>query len=497
MKSFGLGKKQQSRTEEAKQQPPTNADLTQLLAGSQKGLDRPFTWNWQTPGDPALYNLTVITHGAQHERKGWNASAIDNGAIGAANWKLIREIDGKRKEMFVMQSSDAYLIQSVIDEILVGGTETPEVAPEPAPDAWINVASNASEQPGAPPAYGGAAPSGGMGSAGTAGGAPGQPDKVGNLRQTPIRNLFEGFISAKATGRLICDTGTVTSEVFFTGGEIVHAKSIHTIYNDRDMTGDKVVIDLLTWTEGDFKFQVGWAAATRTVNTAAADLLAGIINPVPAAASSTTNATADSTFNVMSGTTPGASLGTTSSTTAAPVAPSRIIINPDDFSNVDELIGETFAGLVEPSGMLKYGMFLMLVRTEFARYEISRSPFCVAAIGLETQFGGLNYESLSKVSSCFESAGQPLDVIAAATSTRLFALFPHSSGTTAAASLKLFLNNLRTITLANGIHGSSVQPTIGLCEVPRDGTDFEAVMTHACKLRKAATHERSIGMSVG
>jgi hypothetical protein len=490
MKSFGLGKKQQARAEEAKPQPPTNADLTQLLAISQKSVDRPFTLSWQTPGEPTLYILTVVTHGAQHDRRGWNSSAVDNSAIGAANWKMQSEIDGKRVQLFEMQSSDAYMVQSVIDEILAGGSEPPAVVQEPGEDAWINVAKAPAEQAGAPPSYGGAATVSATDNAGTISGVSGQALQAGNLRQTPIRTLIESYVSGRATGRLICDLGTVTSEVFFTDGEPVHAKSIHSIYNDRDMVGDNVVVDLLTWKEGDFKFQNGWPAATRTVHSSGADFLAGRV--IASATAGTTTGAASSSPSAR-GNTSGAQ-----STPALPPPPMPTrSVNPDDFSNVDDLIGATFAGLVEPSGMLKYGMFLMLARTEFARHELSRVPFCVAAIGLETQGGGLNFQSMSKVLECFEAAGQPLDVISAATQSRLFVLFPHTFGAVAATSLQQFLNNLRATALENGLHGSSLRMSVGLCEVPRDGVDFESVMSRACQLRLAATPERSIVLSTG
>ena len=485
MKSFGLGKKQQARAEEAKPQPPTNADLTQLLATSQKSVDRPFTLSWQKPGEPALYVLSVVTHGAQHDRRGWNASAIDNSAIGAANWKMHSEIDGKRVQLFEMQSSDAYMVQSVIDEILAGGSEPPAVVQEPGEDSWIKVANAPAEQAGAPPSYGGAAISE-TDHAGTINS--GQPQQTGNLRQTPIRTLIENYVSSKATGRLICDLGTVTSEVFFTDGEPVHAKSIHSIYNDRDMVGDNVVVDLLTWKEGDFKFQNGWPAATRTIHSSGADFLAGKVNISATAGGTTAGAPTNSSAATVNNTSRPQAL--------PPPMPSRSV-NPDDFSNVDDLIGATFAGLVEPSGMLKYGMFLMLAKTEFARHELSKSPFCVAAIGLEAQSGGLNYESMSKVLECFEAAGQPLDVISAATQSRLFVLFPHSSGAAVATSLKQFLNNLRATALETGVHGTSLRVSVGLCEVPRDGVEFESVMNLACRLRLAATPERSIVLSAG
>ncbi len=468
-----------------------------LLGLSQKTVDRTFTYNWQSPDQTKLYYLSVITHGKGSDaRKGWNVSAVDNAVAGSADWTLQADIEGRRQQLFNMQSSDSYMVQSVIDEILVDGAADTSAA-APLDEQWAGNDQQAAgeESSGGPPAYGGAAPAyggapvssygGAAGpSSGTAGGA--ELPESGSLRDTAIRSLILRFVSSKATGRLLVDQGTVTSELFFTDGEATHAKSIHSIYKDRDMTGDTVVVDLLTWTQGDYKFQNGYPAATRTVHSSIEDLFAGKVAAAPPPSGEFAVAPAAPSAPPKL---PG---------TAAPPIPlaARIKVDPDDFANADDLIGETFSNLIEPSGMLKYGMFLMLTRTEFARHEMSRTPFCVAAIGLESQ-GVLSNESIGKVQECFESAGQALDTISAATGVRFFALFPHCSGTTAAATLKQFLTNLQNTQLGNGVHGSALRMSVGLCEVPRDGGDFESVMSRACKLRLSATPERRIVLNVG
>lgn len=546
---FGLGKSKKPQEEATKKQPPTNADLTQLLGMSQKSPDRTFHYNWHSPDQTKMYYLNVITHGKADQRKGWAVSAHDNAAVGAADWTLQADIEGRRQQLFNMQSSDSYMVQSVIDEILVDGQAGGSPAAAPLDEQWAdkNVRPSEHEASGGPPAYGGAAaasvssyggaaaaqapsyggaaggspaPSyggapadsyggaaastyggaaesshGGSAGGGSYGGASAQSSgtgggagslESGSLSVTPIRTLFQQFVSSGSTGRLLIEQGTVESEVFFTNGEPVHAKSVHSIYRDRDMTGDSVVVDLLTWTAGNYKFQNGYPAATRTVHASADDLLAGKVAVAPPASAAAAAAPAQASAPAKL---PG------NSAPPIPLA-AKIKVDPDDFSNADDLIGETFTNLIEPSGMLKYGMFLMLTRTEFARHEMSRTPFCVAAIGLEGQ-GVLSYESIGRVQECFESAGQALDTISAATGVRFFALFPHCSGTTAAATLKQFLTNLQNVQLGNGIHGSALRMSVGLCEVPRDGADFETVMNRACKLRLSATPERRIVLNAG
>ena len=290
-----------------------------------------------------------------------------------------------------------------------------------------------------------------------AGGGAAAPYLEGNLRQVDIKTIMQAYNTSKSTGRFICDIGTVQSEVFFTNGEPVHAKSCHSIYNDRDTVGDTAVIDLLTWKEGSFKFQQGWPAASRTVTMSLQSLLSGETSP-----------------------------GTSAS------APSPSSGNPDDFSNVDDLIGATFKLLLDDSGLIKYGMFLMLVRSEFVRFEQGRTPFCMAAIQIESPNGTLSNEILGKIGECFEPACQPLDTIAYAGQSRFYALFPQTSGAGAESAIKYFINNVSTTQFDSTLHGNALTFSVGVAEIPRDGTEFEQVIAHACKLRKQATAERKV-----
>jgi len=469
---FGIGKKQAQR-DEPKRLPPTNADLTSLLAQSQKAQDKPFTLSWHAPsGDGSHYVLSVVNFGSQKDRRGWNSSAIDNSGVGIAEWKLHRDIEGRRTELFNMQTSDAFLIQSVIEEALTQGAAPGRNEPLgssnfPAPEAPASQAQSGSASTA----------QSGTGSQSTAAAPASSSFHEGNLRQISPRKLMEHFNTNKDTGRLICDIGTVTAEVFFKDGEPVHAKSCHSIYGNKDNVGDEVVVDLLTWQEGDFKFQDKWPAATSSVTKTLQEFLSGTAGGAAAGASSGGGHPAPAI--------PASSGGTAGSTASQ-----------DDFSKADDLIGDVYANMIEKSGLLKYGMFLMLARTEFARFEIGKDPFCVAAIGLESD-RALSDAAIGKIGECFEPVGQPLDILAYASRTRLYALFPHSSGASAGSSLKLFLNNIQSTPLEGDLHGSAVKVTIGLCEVPRDGVDFQQIFENACMLRRAATPEKRIVASAG
>ena len=121
MRSGGFLGKKQTKTEQPKAHPPNGQDLMQLLANCQKHPDKSWTASWQSPsGDGLTYILSVANTAAQRDRsKGWAHSAIDNSGLGEAEWRLVREFEGKRTEVFAMRSSDAQLILTFVEDAMV------------------------------------------------------------------------------------------------------------------------------------------------------------------------------------------------------------------------------------------------------------------------------------------------------------------------------------------------------------------------------------------
>jgi hypothetical protein len=494
---FGLGKKQ-SRGDDIRRSAPTSADLTQLLASSQKNPDKVFSISWQFADKPnCTYTLSVANCGSsQRDRRGWSSNAIDNSAIGEAEWKYFQETDSLRSDIFSMRSSDAFLVQTMLDESAAADSLQAKVTGMPA-----EVAASGSSNEGQ--------------SSYESGGREAQqpsspPVQEGSLRKTKIRALLESFNQNQTTGRLICDVGTVQSEVFFTNGEPVHAKSCHSISQGRDLVGDASLIDLLTWNDGTYKFQDGWPAASKTITSPLHMFLAGQVTvpdpasaaPAPAAAPAAPMRTVQKTqqeipvtsenrdFDYGQAPPPVGSLvqptsfGSVNQLTAG---------SPDDFSRVDDLIGATYSSLVESSGLLKYGMFLMLVRSEFVRYEKGKQPFCFASIELELPPGAhLSDGALGKIGERFEKLCQPLDTLAYAGQSRFYALFPQAESITASTAIKQFMNNIMAIPLDSNLHGSAVKVTAGISDVPRDGTDFQRIFQHANGLRSQATQAKKL-----
>ncbi|HEY9760865.1 MAG TPA: DUF4388 domain-containing protein [Oculatellaceae cyanobacterium] len=493
---FGLGKKPQSN--EPKRQPPTSADLTQLLTSCRKAPDKIFSFTWVTPNKPnSLSTLTVMAAGSQRgDRRGWSGSAADNAGGGDAEWKLTQDNNGVTSVVFAMRSSDAYLIHTLLDEAAVSGSPAPihSATPAAAPEQ-----SYESEQAVEQPTYGGAAPKASTQSS----------LQEGSLRQLNIRKLLESYNEQKTTGRLIVDLGNLQTEVFLASGEPVHAKCINSLSQSRDTVGDAVLIELLTWKDGTFKLQEGWPAASKSISSPLHMFLSGSVTvPDPAvaaaaaataAAPATTNSAAAPAQSSGYGSTP-APMPTQSSAPAQPAqAPAQNFAMPggsaaDDFGQVDDLIGSIYPALIEPSGLLKYGMLLMLVKSEFVRQTNARNnSFCFASVGVEPANGAqLTDAALGKIGERFEKVCRPLDTIAYAGNSRFYILLPQHDNESAHVVLKNFINNVLAIPLDTGLHGSSMAMTVGLAEVPRDGTEFQQVFNKAGGLRTQATKEKKI-----
>ncbi|HEY9684219.1 MAG TPA: DUF4388 domain-containing protein [Oculatellaceae cyanobacterium] len=492
---FGLGKKPQSN--EPKRQPPTSADLTQLLTSCRKAPDKVFSLTWVTPNKSnSLSTLTVMAGSSQRgDRRGWSGSAADNAGGGEAEWKLTQDDNGVSSVVFAMRSSDAYLIHTLLDEAAVSGS------PAPIHSAATKVSSEQSyesEQAVEQPLYGGASPKTSTQTS----------LQEGSLRQMNIRKLLESYNEQETTGRLIVDLGTLQAEVFLASGEPVHAKCINSLSQSRDTAGDAVLIDLLTWKDGTFKLQEGWPAASKSISSPLHMFLSGSVSvpdpPVAAAAAATTTATTSSTQSSSQVSGYGSTPVPTSSQAASAPQPSQAHTqqyampsggsSADDFGQVDDLIGSIYPALIEQSGLLKYGMFLMLVRSEFVRQTNARNnSFCFASVGIEPANGAqLTNAALGKIGERFEKVCRPLDTITYAGNSRFYILLPQHDNESAHVVLKNFINNVLAIPLDTGLHGSSMAITVGLAEVPRDGTEFQQVFNKSGGLRTQATKEKKI-----
>ena len=81
----------------------------------------------------------------------------------------------------------------------------------------------------------------------------------GDLNKLQVPNLLQSINLAKMSGRLDVKTNTANCQIFFQEGIPLHAKI-------KDTIGDVALIELLTWTDGEFRFWPDEKTVDRSIN---------------------------------------------------------------------------------------------------------------------------------------------------------------------------------------------------------------------------------------
>jgi len=89
----------------------------------------------------------------------------------------------------------------------------------------------------------------------------------GNLAEVELPGILQSISLCKMTGRLDCYQGLSQIEIFFDEGTPVHATAQGALQSNDDpvLTGDHVILDILTWDTGTFHFNPVWTTSERTV----------------------------------------------------------------------------------------------------------------------------------------------------------------------------------------------------------------------------------------
>jgi hypothetical protein len=94
----------------------------------------------------------------------------------------------------------------------------------------------------------------------------GQVTLAGDLSNVDLPSVFQSVNLCKMTGKLNLYHKTVQAEAYFTEGTLVHATAAHAVSaTPLPLTPDQILLELLTWETGTFRFQPGWPATTVTI----------------------------------------------------------------------------------------------------------------------------------------------------------------------------------------------------------------------------------------
>lgn len=88
----------------------------------------------------------------------------------------------------------------------------------------------------------------------------------GSLRELPLPDIIQLVSVSGKTGAFALKNGASSGEIYLRSGQIVHAEV-------GELTGEEAVYELAIWSEGDFVFTPGMAAATTTIQKSNTNLL--------------------------------------------------------------------------------------------------------------------------------------------------------------------------------------------------------------------------------
>lgn len=94
----------------------------------------------------------------------------------------------------------------------------------------------------------------------------GQVTLAGDLAKVDLPSVFQSVNLCKMTGKLNLYHKTVQAEAYFTEGTLVHATAQHAVSGSPvGLSPEQILLELLTWETGTFRFQPGWPATTITI----------------------------------------------------------------------------------------------------------------------------------------------------------------------------------------------------------------------------------------
>jgi tetratricopeptide (TPR) repeat protein len=358
----------------------------------------------------------------------------------------------------------------------------------------------------------------------------GQVTLAGDLSNVDLPSVFQSVNLCKMTGKLNLYHKTVQAEAYFTEGTLVHATAAHAVSaTPLPLTPDQILLELLTWETGTFRFQPGWPATTVTIKRRLESfLLEGATLTDYIKSLESQGFTEHSALNRVRG-----SEGlleealkkgipvqldlqrqiynnisdNTSATELIEDLPKSIwapiifnLLNSklitisgarDSAGPIEEIelnfeLAETaFRSLTRPeSGLLSFPAFLYFLQQEAARNRKTKLPFSVVVFDITSGDPSGIDQYLSEVADAFQDHKQPYDILAhfETSSNREFALLlPYK---TPAASY-LFLDGI-IMTLRSRGFFSNADITFGAASFPADCDNVHQLVGSAANAKKKA-----------
>ncbi|CAN5245981.1 hypothetical protein BH10CYA1_BH10CYA1_09370 [soil metagenome] len=358
----------------------------------------------------------------------------------------------------------------------------------------------------------------------------GQVTLAGDLSNVDLPSVFQSVNLCKMTGKLNLYHKTVQAEAYFTDGTLVHATAQHAVSGSPlPLTPDQILLELLTWETGTFRFQPGWPATTITIRRRLESFLlegATLIDYINSlekqgfteqSALSIVRAnegTLDEAlkkgipvelqlqrviYSKISNNTPIADLiEDLPKSIWAPIVFNLLNLqlvtmsgakdNPHEIEQIELDLGlaeQASLQLGRPeSGVMHFPMFVYFLQKEAARYRKSKLPFSMALFDITCETPSEMDQLVISVGTAFQDHKQPYDILANFETpyTREFALLlPYKSP----AASYLFIDGLLLSLKATGFFTQG-KITFGLASFPTDATDVHQLASAASNAKKRA-----------
>ncbi len=358
----------------------------------------------------------------------------------------------------------------------------------------------------------------------------GQVTLAGDLANVDLPSVFQSVNLCKMTGKLNLYHKTVQAEAYFTDGVLVHATAQHAVSGiSLQLTPDQILLELLTWETGTFRFQPGWPATTVTIHRRLESFLlegatlTDYINSLDKQGFTEQSALSivranegnleeslkkgipvelqvqREIYSKISNNTPVADLieGYPKSLWA-PIIFNLLNLQlvtisgaKDNLLEIEQidldlgLAEQAARTLMHPeTGVVTFPMFIYFLQKEAARYRKSRMPFSMALVDITCDTPGLMEQTVEMLANAFDLHKQAFDILAnfETAYTREFAmLLPFKNP----AASYLFLDSLIMTLKASG-YFSRANITFGVASFPTDASDVHQLASAANNAKKRA-----------
>ena len=364
---------------------------------------------------------------------------------------------------------------------------------------------------------------------------------AGDLVEIELQGVLQSIRICKMSGRLDIQDGTNHCELYFEEGELVHA-ALHSalatdVDMDKDLVGDQIVLDVLTWDRGAFYFNPGRSTFERSITKRLETLLLegaslrdfsrylsslgvttdSIIEYKQCLSDSALEeklkngvpidfARQQKLYSTIDGKTP---LGLMLKRMGMPRSTwMPIMFNLFNYDLVtivgapriksltglptvptieQSIVKEAAKHLVRPeTGLFSYALFLHFLQREYARYVRCKSGFSIAILEIRNKGETLSDLALHAVAKCFESLKEHFDILGHYRISEMIMLLPLRDDRDSRKFVESFIEQLAHADLDGVEAYSDLRISCGIAALPGGNDQLSSLLRDAESAKQEA-----------